>query len=148
MYDVVLHQSLGQGCQKSIRCARHLFSKVDTTLTSDLKTLHHFLLSGVVKELKVGVQSSEPGLLRMWCSRESSRALNTTPYTLHPTPCIHRPPPSALHPTPYTLHLIPTPHTLAPTPYTLQLTPLSIIDNGVSGGGTSDSESGKGGIFV
>ena len=41
-------QSLAKGCQKSIRCARHLFSKVNTVTCDGLKTVRHFLLSGVV----------------------------------------------------------------------------------------------------
>ena len=36
-------QSLGRACQKSTRCARQLFSKVNTAPTSGLKTIHHFL---------------------------------------------------------------------------------------------------------
>ena len=50
---MVPHQSLGRGCQKSIRCARPVSSKVNTAPTSGLETMFHVLLSGVVKKLEV-----------------------------------------------------------------------------------------------
>ena len=44
-------QSLGRGCQnQSIRCARWSFSKSNTAPASDLKTIHQFLLLGVVSQ--------------------------------------------------------------------------------------------------
>jgi len=42
-------QSLGRGCQKSIGCARQLFPRVNTAPSSGLKTIHRFLLAGVVR---------------------------------------------------------------------------------------------------
>ena len=44
----VPRHTLSRDYQEPIRCVRQLFSKVNTVRTDGLKTMHHFLLSGVV----------------------------------------------------------------------------------------------------